>query len=440
MIKTLIIFIAAAIIFTSGVYPQENVDVDDESLDCGWFCQLDRWLARTDSEVQGYVETGERSTLEDFEEDLDDTDYSYFKYRMKFSQDATEQIGYRIAGYVYDKDYDEADSLDNVSRTFTGGMDWRVWEGENRSLTLDLDLLLRDKQYFNSPVYEYERVKAAPGIMYRAEGLYTLKLRAGLDRYEYEEAPEKDQFIPFAKAEGRRYLMDRALTLSGSYSIKAAREPEKGRERIHRDIRAGADYKFGLTGIYKAMARAGWGNRDTRHDEEIDEDYDYEYFYWYVKTVHKVSDTVKTGLKYRFYTKDYLTGSLDHTGFSLRNGWDLEALDTSAHRLWWSIDLEHRDVEYDETDSGYRKDTVEAAVNYKRKKNYKLKAGLQANLYDYEDPSRDKTRYYTVLSGEKYLKEGDLMLGIHVKLRFTEYEERNDDDKSAVRVEGRYAF
>ena len=65
MTKTLIISIAAAIVFTAGVYPQE----EDEDLTCGWFCQLDRWLGRTDSEVQGYFEMGERSTLEDFEED-----------------------------------------------------------------------------------------------------------------------------------------------------------------------------------------------------------------------------------------------------------------------------------------------------------------------------------------------------------------------------------
>jgi len=67
-------------------------DEDDESLTCGWLCQLDRWLEKTDSEIQGYVETGERSTLEDFEEDTDDTDYSYFKYRVKFSQDATDRL------------------------------------------------------------------------------------------------------------------------------------------------------------------------------------------------------------------------------------------------------------------------------------------------------------------------------------------------------------
>ena len=433
MTKTLIISIAAAIVFTAGVYPQE----EDEDLTCGWFCQLDRWLGRTDSEVQGYFEMGERSTLEDFEEDPDDTDYSYIKYRVKFFQDVTDRLGYRIAGYVYDKDYDETDNLDNVSRTFTGGIDWCAWEAENRSLTLDLDFLLRDKQYFNSPTYEYKRVKAAPGLMYRAEGEYIVKLRAGLDRYEYPEAPEKDQFIPFAKAEGRRYLLDRALTFSGSYAIKAAREPEKGKERIQRDMRAGADYKFGMAGIYKAMARAGWGNRDTRYDEEIDKDYDYEYFYWYVKTVHKISNTVKTDIKYRYYTKDYLTASLDHTGFSVRNGWDLEALETKAHRLWWSLDLEHRGVEYDDTDSGYTRETAEAAVNFKQKKSYKLSAGLQANLYDYEDPARDKTRYYTVLSGEKYLS--DFLLGLHLKYRYTDKQDE-DDQKTAVRLECRYAF
>ena len=79
-------------------------------------------------------------------------------------------------------------------------------------------------------------------------------------------------------------------------------------------------------------------------------------------------------------------------------------------------------------------------VFYRRKKSFKVSAGLQSALYDYRDSDRNKKRHYAVLSGEKSFQEGDLLLSLHLKYRYTDYDEQNNDHKSSVRVEGRYRF
>ena len=71
-----------------------------------------------DFTLSGYTEIGKRSTAEDYEEEDTDDDYTYRNYHLKFGQKVSDRLSYDIGSFVYDKDYDAKDSLDNISRIF----------------------------------------------------------------------------------------------------------------------------------------------------------------------------------------------------------------------------------------------------------------------------------------------------------------------------------
>ncbi|PIU42406.1 MAG: hypothetical protein COS99_00405, partial [Candidatus Omnitrophica bacterium CG07_land_8_20_14_0_80_42_15] len=68
--------------------------------------------------ISGYTEIGEKSTAEDYEEEDTDDDYTYRNYHLKFGQKVSDRLSYDIGSFIYDKDYDTKDSLDNISRIF----------------------------------------------------------------------------------------------------------------------------------------------------------------------------------------------------------------------------------------------------------------------------------------------------------------------------------
>ena len=100
------------------------------AFDCG--LRIADWLKRTDAEISGYIETGERSVVEDFEEAAADTDYSCMKYHLKFSRQISKRFGYKVGWDVYDKDYEDADNLDSISRTYTAGINYVLRQGDKR--------------------------------------------------------------------------------------------------------------------------------------------------------------------------------------------------------------------------------------------------------------------------------------------------------------------
>jgi hypothetical protein len=206
-------------------------------------------------------------------------------------------------------------------------------------------------------------------------------------------------------------------------------------------MRLGADHTFRLPGLYKVTVRAGFGNRDTKDEDELDEDFDYEYMYWYIKTEHRITPAVKTNVKLQVFEKDYLTAGLDHEGFLVFNGWDFEVFEDKTHRLWWDLDVEFKAADYRDLAGGdYTREKGEARLSYKRKKNFKISGGIQTNMYEYDDPANDRNRLYAVVSAEKMFRDNDLVIGLHVKYRYTDRQDGDDDSKTSVRAEARLRF
>ena len=399
-------------------------------------------LARADDFVlSGYTEVGKRSTAEDYEEEDTDEDYTYQNYHLKLEQKISDRLSYDVSLFVYDKDYKGRDSLDNISRIFKTNWSYYLKKLKEESLELDFKVKYKEKRYKNSPSNEYDEIRAVPTLTFKKKDIYTIDLALGIDNFDYLAEGQKDQFKVFTQVGGKRYLLEKKLMLAGSYKIENTEQEKINRKRTKQEVAGGFDYLFDLPWLYKIITRAGWGQRDTKEDEERDEDFDYEYWSYYTKTEHRINPKLKTDLKYQYFKKDYISADLDHRGFYLQNNWDYEILDDEKKRVWLDLGFEHKDIKYNlKSDNDYQKETVEAKLSYKRKKNWQTSAGLEQNFYDFNDSSNDKKRTYVKLSAEKLFLEGDLVLSLDLKYRYTDYKQKDDKDQEAVRVAFKYKF
>ncbi len=387
--------------------------------------------------LTGYTEVGERSTAENYQEEDTDDDYTYHNYHLKFEQEISDRTSYDISSFIYNKDYKSKDSLDNISRVFKTNWDYNI---KKDSLKLDFALKYKEKRYNNTPSSEYDQRTASPKITFRKKDLYTASITAGIDNFNYLERDEKDQFKIFGKVEGDRYLLDKKLMLTSYYRIENTEQKEINRKRTKHNLNGGFDYIFELLWVYEIIARADWGQRDTK-EEDKDEDYDYEYRDYYAKTNHRISQKLETNLKYNYFMKDYLIADLDHRGFYIHQEWNYEVLNDEKQRFWLDFDAEHKDVDYiSKTGNHYKKETAEIKATYRAKKIWKTSASIEGNFYDYDDSNNDKKRYYVKLSGEKLFLENSLTLSLDLKYRYTDYAQKDDIGHEAVRIAFKYGF
>jgi hypothetical protein len=422
-----------------------------------------------DFTLSGYTEVGRKSQAEDYDEEDTDEDYTYQNYHLKLEQKISDRLSYDVSSFIYDKDYKGRDSLDNISRIFKTNWSYylkklnpalstaergsilRKGGVKEESLELDFKLKYKEKRYNNARAFEYDELRAVPSLTFKKKDLYTIDLALGIDNFDYLAEGQKDQFKVFTRVGGKRYLLEKKLMLTGSYKLENAEQEKIDRKRTKQEIAGSFDYIFELPWIYKIITRLDWGQRDTKDEEERDEsrpctqgrdeDFDYEYRRYYTKTEHRISPKLKTALKYQYFKKDYISADLDHRGFYIRNDWDYEVLDDEKQRIGFDFGLQHKDVKYElKSGNDYQKETVEAKLSYKRKKNWQTQAGLEQNFYDFDVKDNDKKRTYIKLSAEKLFLEGDLVLSVDLKYRYTDYEQRDDKEQEAVRIAFRYRF
>ncbi len=286
----------------------------------------------------GYTEVGKRSTAEDYEEEDTDDDYTYRNFHLKFKQEVSERLSYDISSFIYDKDYNSKDSLNNISRIFKtnwsyylkklkpegSGLasdsqshkpegrglasDWPQGHGlasygqshsqshKEESLKLDFRLEYKEKRYDNAPIREYDQIRVAPTLTFKKKDIYTVNLTAGINNFNYLEAGEKDQLKIFGELGGKRYLLEKKLMLTSAYKIETTEQKKINRQRLKHNLMGGFDYIFGAPLVYEITTRASWGKKDTKEEEERDEDYDYEYWRYLAKTEHRINPK----LNYKF--------------------------------------------------------------------------------------------------------------------------------------------
>jgi hypothetical protein len=388
--------------------------------------------------LSGYTEAGKRSTADDYEDEDEANDYTYENYHLRLNHEISDRLLYDISSFIYNKDYSSKDSLDNISRILKGKWSYYIRKSKVESMRFVLRLKYKEKRYENSRTSEYNQIRAAPTLTFKKKDIYTVNVSAGIDNYDYIESGEKDQFKIFAGIGGTRYLMKKKLKFLTSYKIESLTQQKKDREKTKHDVMGGYDFIFDLPWVYKITTRANWGIRDTKEDDQRDEDHDYEYWRFYIRTVHRINPKLKTTLKYQY---DYVSTDLDHKAFYIRNVWDYKIFDDKIQRLRLALEGEYKDVDYSlKPENSYIKEIIEIKAIYRRKKNWKAVVALKGNFYDYDGSLKDENRYDIKVSGEKLFFNGDLLLLVDLKYKYTDYAQKSDKAQEAVRVAFRYKF
>lgn len=395
----------------------------------------------SDFTLSGYLEAGERSQSEDFEEEDEDRAYTYQNYQLRLKQRVSDRFNYTISSLIYDKDYRSIDSLDNVSKIFDLKGSYYLNKQKQESLKLDIRLKYREKRYRDTPSSEYDQIMFSPRLTYNKKDSYRIDLSAGVNNYDYISIGGNDQLKFFSKLGAKGYLLDKKLMLTSSYRLETTVQKRADKRKDKDEFMFGFDYISDIPFIYKITARAKLGQRDTKGDDERDDDFDYEYMQFYVKTTHRINPEIKTDLKYQYFEKDYLTADLDHSGFYVRNSWRWKMLSDETEELYFNFTAKHKDVDYAlKSDSDYKKETLGIKGTYRRKKNWKTSASLEGNFYDYRDSTKDKSRYYTKLSFEKLFPEHNLRLSLDFKYKYTDNKQAGDIQEESVRLAFRYKF
>ncbi len=401
-----------------------------------------------DFTLSGYFEAGKRSQAEDYEEEDEDREYTYQNYHLTLKHKLSDRLSYKLGSFIYNKDYKSMDSLDNISKIFNANGSYYLKKQKEKSLRLDVRLKYKEKRYRNTPSSEYNQIMFSPKLTYDKKDYYAINLRTGINNYDYVSTG-RDRLVPrgndqlklFSKLGVRRYLLEKKLTLTSSYKFETATHKRTNRQKDKNDFMFGFDYIFDIPCIYKITTRAKFGQRDTKDDDERDEDFDYKYRQFYLKTEHRINPELKTGIKYQFFKKNYLTADLDHSGFYIRSSWRYKRLADETQELYFNFTAKHKDVNYVlKSGSDYKKETVGIKGTYKRKKDWKTSVSLQGNFYNYEDSTNDRNRYYTKLSFEKLFPEKDLGLSLIFKYKYTDNKQANNTDEASIRLAFEYKF
>ncbi|MEW6087764.1 MAG: hypothetical protein AB1498_05615 [bacterium] len=392
-------------------------------------------------EFFSFIETGKKSTSEDYKEEDSDADYTYANYQVKFRQDPIKRAGCDLSFFAYRKDYDTSDALDNKSRIFKAKWFYYLQKQKEKSLKFDIKMQYKEKGYYESIESEFSQFMISPSLEFRKKDIYTLDFSSGFNKYDYPGDDKKGQLKYSGKLDLCRYFLEKKLILSGDYGIEHLDHKQEGRDRTKHNLSAGLDYVFAKPYIHEIETKIKWGKRDTKDEDERDEDSDYEYRRYKAKSFHKINNRLNTGLKYEFFKKDYNVINLDHKGFYIENGYDYEVRDDMKKRIWLNFDMGRKDTIYSErTGNDYRKITANIKLNYNRKGNWKTSLGFEGNFYKYRNFDNDKKRYYARWSGEKVLLKNKLNVSADFKYRFTNYVNELDDEQESLRLGTSYEF
>jgi hypothetical protein len=382
-----------------------------------------------------FIETGSSSTADIFEEEDDDSDFSYDKYYSKIDY-KDERLRCLLSYLSSDKDYSNKDTLDN--RTDAIHTDWSYLFKNTKEDTvkLNIDLKYRERRYANSKTNNYDQFNPMLELAFKEKDIWSLALSTGLSDYHYPEAQDRDQLKRIGKIEVTRFIVPGTLETIASYRREESDRIQAGKDTLKDISLWGLNYKTSIPYIKVVSFRIEDGERDTKDEEERDEDLDYSYEKWYITTQSQISSRFNSTTKYQHWRKDYLTQDLDHEGFYITSNSRYELIDTDVMRVYINLNLEHKEMDYTINNLlSYDKDSLETKATYHQKKSWKYSLGTRVEHYDYPiDPSRNRDTYYTKMSIEKEFNRGDSTLSIDLKYKLKDFDTDSDTEQDSIRL------
>ena len=374
-----------------------------------------------DFSVGGFFDTGKRTQAEDYEEEDDDSEYTYRHYYFSVEDRLSARANYKFGSNYYDKDYSLSDSNDNISRISTVNGSYVIRKEKEEKLKLDIGFRHKEKRYSELPDSEYDQVVLSPKFTYSVKDIYSVYLSTGINSYDYINNKGEDEVKLFSKLGGKRYLLAKRLVLSSSFRFESSNRKKEDRREHRNELMLGVYYIFDFPYLYKITLRAKAGQGDTKDDDDRDDDLDYRFSRFFIKTEHRINPLIKAGLVYEYFRKDYLTSDLDHKGFYIKNTWRQSIIADKDRDLYIIAAAAHKAVYYPiKPQRDYRKETLEVKGVIMKRRDWKTSLSLRGDFYDYSDSTGDKNRYYARLLLKRYFFEKRLDLSLNLKYKYTD--------------------
>ncbi|MFH1715649.1 MAG: hypothetical protein ABH857_05650 [Elusimicrobiota bacterium] len=392
--------------------------------------------------LSGYVETGERLAIEDYEEELVADNYTYQNFNSKFEQKISPTLSCLVNMFSYNKNYDTKDVYDNTSNIYKIKLsnEWKNDTKQKYALNFWVDY--KDKRYDNAAVNSYNQLKIKSSIERKVKDDYKLKLTAGINSFDFIESDQKDLFNVLGKVEGSKYILT-DIVLGSTYKVESSNKKLTGKDKIKQEVSSFIDYNVKSKLIYKLSTELKYGQRDSRDDEDIDADYetDYTYFNYMFKTCHRLNDTLNTSLKYEYYKKNHLADVYDYNRNSFSTYWKYEIMRDKVSSIWLNIFGEYKKIDYENAlDNNYNNKNIKLRLNYKINEKYKTYMILEDSFYDYTNAVKNKDILNFDLGFEKYFMNNNCILSLAYKRTFISYKYGNDIANNGIRFSFKFTF
>jgi hypothetical protein len=385
--------------------------------------------------ISGFVDSGRKSALEDYESEERSEDYTFQKYFLRWDELLSQKLGMSLSVQEYDKDYRQSDVLDNKTRSVKSTWAYTIQRDSQKILEADLGLKYQTKRFTDSPVNEYDQIRVMPTIRYDKKDDCRIDFSLGLDDYDYNDAAQKDQRSFLSSFGIKKIVLDKRMRLVGDYKIENTRRHVTERRKIRQDTSGGFDYAFGLGWIEDFSARLGWGQRDTKSEEERDDDFDYTYRQAYLKPSHKIKQGLNATLKYQYFKRAYLGTDLDNKGFLLANRWIYNLLDDSSEKIWVTAGIEHKRVDFVFLAAGdLDKDSLDVQITFQKKKDWEASCGFELDNYRYRDHDQNQKADCFLAGAKKWFRDKTVSLYTDYKFKLTDHRTANTTRYQTIRV------
>lgn len=378
---------------------------------------------------------GERSQAEDFEEEQDDRQYSFRHYHGALTHAPSDRVQYRIGIYLFRKDYTADDGSDSRTRLLDAKGRYRLSRNGPGFSRIDVKLKYKEKRFTDNPSGDYEQIFFSPLLTVRQKDRYAVTVAGGLNHYDYRKAEKSDQLKLFVRFGLRRTMLGGKLLLSVADRLEVTSQRLINRRKNKHDLSLRADLKISRSYAEKVSAglKAGYG--DTKDDDGRDEDFDYRYGTLFLSSVHRISKVLNSRLKVQYFEKDYLTGDLDHNGYSILNSWK-STFPAGVSRVFSvRVTAIHKEVNYTvKNERDYTKDTLGVTGALREKKRWKASCSFDWNGYNFTGPDKDRTRYIAKLFLEKYFLLRALIVSVTLKYKYTDNRKAIDEAEQSVRI------
>ena len=394
-----------------------------------------------DRTLGGYIETGKRSALDDFEEESIDDDYTFQNYNLQYNDAPNEKLSYGASTFQKFRDYKVNNDLDNRTSTYNGQGAYDFADGVKQNALVGLDYYHREKRFRDSPRNDYNQNAVSPSFTWARKGLYGVTATGGLNLFKYDDAPAKDERIWYGRVQGNRYFYDGKMNLTSAYRVARTEKELSNRIQTKQDWTGEGVFKLSNPVIDKATVQVNAGQRDTKDVEEWDIDYDYRSWGAGGKVYHDIGEDSGTTLAYDYFEKNYLSYNRDNSGYSIQNEWKTAFVKNEKEKLWGSVLFGHKEVDFPLVTRGsFKKETVELKAVYWLKNAWRTTLIGDASTYDYQGSQEDKKRYNVSLTWEKLFVDRPVTLSLVGKYGYTDYRAKNDTELTSIRAVFSYSF